>query len=600
MKEPYNEGIANHVDPESCGGIRKGAAEALTGAPVGPAIEPRKCCSPGGRCHSVEQKTIAEYPLEQGCSDPARSLEPGHVGKPPAREPGDPPSARVPWQHGTLREAQGHNPEMDGRGKSYRLIISTKPPNKVDKTAEAVEKRSLAKRNSHRQNTGRTQSRGTVQNALGRIRQLAEKDKEQRLTSLFHHVYNPTTLREAFFELKRDAAPGVDGITWKEYHDQLEGNLLGVSERLGRGAYRAKPVKRSYIPKPDGRRRPIGVTTTEDKLVQRAVVKVLNTIYETDFAGFSYGFRPGKSQHEALDALNVGLTRKRINWVLDADIRGFFDAIDHDWLMKFIEHRVADPRILRLIRKWLNAGVMENGTRTYEETGCPQGGSVCPLLANIYLHYVFDLWTQQWRSRKASGDIVAVRWADDFIVGFESKRDAERFLADLRDRFQKFNLELHPEKTQLIEFGRFAEENRRRRGERRPTTFDFLGFTHYCSKTRKGWFKVKRRTMKTRMRRKLKEVKTELRRRINVAIPDQGRWLGSILRGHYQYYGVPWNYPAMKAFRMAVIRLWKQLILRRSQKSRCPWKRMWRIVDRWLPRPRIVHPYPYLRKAVRT
>jgi len=440
-----------------------------------------------------------------------------------------------------------------------------------------------------------------VQQALARVRQAARKDKKMRFTTLLHHVYNPATLREAYFGLKRDAAPGVDGQTWRSYGRDLEANLRDLSARLKRGAYRAKPVRRAYIPKPDGRQRPLGVTTLEDKLVQRATTGVLNAVYETDFLGFSYGFRPGRSQHNALDALYVGLLTKKVNWVLDADIRGFFDAIDREWLMKFVEHRVADQRVGRLIRKWLNAGVLEDGVRTYSQTGTVQGGSISPLLANIYLHYAFDLWVQQWRTTQARGDVIVVRYADDFIVGFQHKAEAERFLADLRLRFAKFGLQLHPDKTRLIEFGQFAATNRRRRGLGKPETFDFLGFTHICgTKRSNGRFTVLRQTMPKRLQAKLAEVKAELKRRMHDAVPAVGRWLASVVDGHCRYYGVPMNIPALRTFRFEVIGRWHRVLSRRSQKGRITWDRMKRLVARYLPVARVYHPYPLRRLGVIT
>ena len=369
-----------------------------------------------------------------------------------------------------------------------------------------------------------------LQSALERIRQVACRDKGARFTALWHHVYNVDRLREAYFSLKRNAAPGVDGETWQHYGEDLEGNLQELCTRLKRGAYRAKPVRRVYIPKADGRQRPLGVTALEDKVVQRAVVKVLNAIYESDFLGFSYGFRPGRNPHNALDALYVGIMRKRVNWMLDADIRGFFDAIDHEWLMKFVEHRIADQRVLRHIKKWLNAGVMEDGKRTQAEKGTPQGGSVSPLLANVYLHYVFDLWVHQWRKRHARGEVIIVRFADDFTVGFQYREDAERFLEELRERFQRFHLELHPEKTRLMEFGRYAAENRKRRGEGKPESFDFLGFTHTCDKTRNGKFIVLRQTMRKRLQSKLREIKIELKRRLHHPVPEAGQWLSTLAK----------------------------------------------------------------------
>ena len=406
-----------------------------------------------------------------------------------------------------------------------------------------------------------------LQSALERIRQVACRDKGARFTALWHHVYNVDRLREAYFSLKRNAAPGVDGETWQHYGEDLEGNLQELCTRLKRGAYRAKPVRRVYIPKADGRQRPLGVTALEDKVVQRAVVKVLNAIYESDFLGFSYGFRPGRNPHNALDALYVGIMRKRVNWMLDADIRGFFDAIDHEWLMKFVEHRIADQRVLRHIKKWLNAGVMEDGKRTQAEKGTPQGGSVSPLLANVYLHYVFDLWVHQWRKRHARGEVIIVRFADDFTVGFQYREDAERFLEELRERFQRFHLELHPEKTRLMEFGRYAAENRKRRGEGKPESFDFLGFTHTCDKTRNGKFIVLRQTMRKRLQSKLREIKIELKRRLHHPVPEVGQWLRSVMQGHFNYYAVPRNQRKLGAFKYQVYRLWLRTLRQRSDRN---------------------------------
>ncbi|HUP00194.1 MAG TPA: group II intron reverse transcriptase/maturase [Gemmatimonadota bacterium] len=489
----------------------------------------------------------------------------------------------------------------DGHGKSDSSVVPGKPPNKAARAAaEAVEGRGLAKGNPPEYNAPRTQSRVGAPSALERIRQAAEKDRRQRFTALLHHVYDVERLRAAYLALRRDAAAGVDGVTWRQYGEDLVGNLEDLSRRLRRGAYRAKPVRRAYIPKADGRQRPLGVPALEDKIVQRAVVEVLNAIYEVDFLGFSYGFRPGRSQHQALDALTTGIMTRRVNWVLDADIRGFFDTLDHGWLVQFVEHRVADQRVVRLIQKWLAAGVLEEGKRTRSEVGTVQGGSISPLLANLYLHYVFDLWIQQWRKRRARGDVIVVRFADDFVVGFEHREEAERFLTELRERFARFGLQLHPDKTRLIEFGRWAERNRRGDGGGKPETFNFLGFTHSCAKTRKGGFTVLRQTMRTRWQAKLKEVKTELRRRLHDPIPEQGAYLRSVVAGHVRYYGVPMNGPALGAFRLAVGRLWHRSLLRRSQKHHLPWRRMVHYIDRWLPPARICHPYPLVRLGVVT
>jgi group II intron reverse transcriptase/maturase len=420
------------------------------------------------------------------------------------------------------------------------------------------------------------------------------------LTALWHHVYEVDRLREAYAGLNRDAAPGVDGQTWTAYGADLEANLRDLSDRLKRGAYHAPPVARVYIPKPDGRQRPIGKPTLEDKIVQRAMVAVLNAIYEGDFRGFSYGFRPGRSPHNALDAVTVGIEKRNVNWVLDADIRGFFDAIDHEWLMKFVEHRIGDRRIARQMRKWLKAGVLEEGQWHEQEKGTPQGGSISPVAANIYLHYVLDLWADRWRRRYARGDVIIVRYADDFIVGFEDRDDAERFWAELRERLQQFALELHPEKTRLIEFGRFATERRARRGQGKPETFDFLGFTHMCSQTRQGKFTVRRKTIAKRLRKKLQEVKETLRMRMHWPIPRQGAWLKSVLLGHYRYYGVPRNGSLLTVFRETVMRYWCRTLRRRSQRHRMTWQRTYALAEQWLPKPHILHPYPAQRLRVTT
>lgn len=490
---------------------------------------------------------------------------------------------------------------MAGSGKSDSFVVPEKSPNKAGRpAAEAVEGRELAKGNTRESNTSRTQSRSDVSSGLERIRQAAEKDKKQRFTALLHHIASVDRLRVAYQSLKRDAAAGQDGVTWRSYHEKLEENLSDLSGRVHRGAYRASPVERRYIEKESGGMRAIGIPTLEDKIVQRATVEVLNAIYEADFLGFSYGFRPGRSQHQALDALSVGLCRKKVSWVLDADLRGFFDNLDRAWLVKFIEHRIGDRRVVRLIQKWLNAGVLENGERIDSETGTVQGGSISPLLANVYLHYVFDQWIHQWRQKQARGEVIVVRYADDFVVGFQYREEAERFLAELRERLARFRLELHPEKTRLIEFGRFAAETRRRRGLGKPETFNFLGFTHMCGRTRNGKFVVRRETMRKRRQAKLKSVTLELRRRLHEAIPDQGEYLCAVVSGYNAYFGVPGNGQALQAFRFAIGRIWCRTLRRRSQKHRMPWERMKRYLTRWLPPARICHPYPDQRFDVRT
>jgi group II intron reverse transcriptase/maturase len=459
-----------------------------------------------------------------------------------------------------------------------------------------MEGRGLAKGNPSQQNAPRTLSREGARSALERVREAAKRDKQVRFTALLHHVYDVEHLRAAYYALKRDAAPGIDGETWGHYGEAIEEHLADLSERLKRRAYRAKPVKRASIAKADGRQRPLGIPTLEDKLVQRATADVLNAIYETDFLGFSYGFRPGRGPHNALDALYAGLLTQKVNWVLDADIRGYFEAIDHGWLVKFLEHRIADRRVVRLIQKWLNAGVLEDGTRAWSDKGTPQGGSISPLLSNVYLHYVFDLWVQRWRRTQAHGDVIVVRFADDIIVGFQHRADAERFLADLRERFTKFSLELHPEKTRLVEFGPYAAEHRRRAGQGKPETFDFLGFPHICGKKRNGRFTVVRQ----RLQAKLGEVKAELRRRLHDPIPKVGAWLRSVILGHLRYYGVPMNGPALCTFCFQVGWLWHRALARRSQTGFVSWERMRRLIKRWLPPPRITHPYPLRRLGVVT
>jgi group II intron reverse transcriptase/maturase len=491
---------------------------------------------------------------------------------------------------------------MNERGKSDRPVVPVKSSNKAGQpAAEGMEGRGLTKGNPLEQNASRTQSRHNAPSALERIRQAASKDKEMRFTALFHHIYAPEALRTAYLCLKRAAAPGVDGETWRHYGEALEDNLQNLSHRLKQGAYRAKPVRRVYIPKADGRLRPLGVTALEDKIVQRAAVEVMNAIYETDFLGFSYGFRPKRSQHNALDALYTGLLTKKVNWVLDLDIRGFFDAISHEWLVKFIEHRIADRRVVRLIQKWLNAGVLEDGKRIQMEEGTPQGGSASPLLANIYLHYVFDLWAQAWRRKQAHGDVIVVRYADDIVIGFQSEADAKRFRAELAERFGKFSLELHPDKTRLLEFGSFAVRNRKRRGVGKPETFDFLGFTHICGKKRSnGYFTVIRQTIRKRQQAKLNAVKAELRLRMHAPIQDTGKWLRSVVSGHIRYYGVPMNGHALSTFRFKVGWLWHRALSRRSQNGRVPWDRMRRLIDHWLPPVRVHHSFPLRRMGVIT
>ena len=492
---------------------------------------------------------------------------------------------------------------MHGHGKSDRPIVPAKPPNEAEPEAkEAVEGRGLAKGKTPERNMSRTQGRSDMSSALERIRQAARRDRRQRFTALLHHVYDVERLRAAYGGLRREAAPGIDGATWRQYQQGLERNLKDLSERVQRGAYRAQPARRAYVAKvgEPQKLRPLGVLVLEDKIVQRATAEVLSAVYEQDFVRFSYGFRPGRSPHHALDALSVGIMQRKVNWVLDADLRGFFDTLDHGWLVKFIEHRVADRRVVRLIQKWLKAGVLEDGKHIQSEVGTVQGGSISPLLANIYLHYVFDLWVQQWRFRKARGDVVVVRFADDFVVGFEHQEDGERFLSELVERLKRFGLELHDQKTRLIEFGRHAEEDRQSRGEGKPETFNFLGFTHSCAKTRKGRFVVLRQTMRKRWQTKLKEVKAELRRRMHTSVPTMGQYVRSVILGYMRYYAVPMNAVSVSDFRMAVGRIWWRVLKRRSQKAHVSWAQMERRIARWVPPTRVCHPYPWQRFGVIT
>jgi RNA-directed DNA polymerase len=489
---------------------------------------------------------------------------------------------------------------MDDCGKSDDLVVPANLPNNaLGGAAEVGEGRGSPEGNAVSETRPGLRAGQGVSSELDRVRQLARKDKDVRFTALLHHV-DVDRLRAAYFALRPKAAPGVDGVTWHEYGLDLEDNLKDLHARVHRGSYRAKPSRRVYIPKPDGRQRPLGVAALEDKVLQRAMVEVLNAIYEADFVGFSYGFRPGRSPHHALDALATAIRRQRVSWVLDLDFQDYFSRLDHQWLERFLEHRIADKRVLRLIGKWLAAGVIEDGSWTAFDEGVPQGASISPLLANVYAHYVFDLWVHQWRQRHARGEVVIVRFADDAVVGFEHRDDAQRFWADLRDRLAKFGLALNDEKTRLIEFGRFAAERRAARGLGKPETFQFLGFTHICAKTKTGRFQLKRITDSKRLAAKLRSVKAELMRRRHQPIPEQGRWLASVLRGHTNYYGVPGNRKALLAFRFFATEHWYRALRRRSQRDRLTWERMQRLRDRWLPWPQIAHPWPEGRFDART
>ena len=491
---------------------------------------------------------------------------------------------------------------MYGMEKSDSGVVAMKSANKgASDPAESMERRTEPEGNPGSQSTRRAQDRESVTQAADRIRRFVQREPRERLTALLHHV-TVDALRWAFFELKKDAAAGADGMTWGMYEEGLEGRLADLHDRVHSGAYRATPSRRVNIPKPDGGTRPLGVAAIEDKIVQKAVTEIILTpIYEAEFLGFSYGFRPGRGAHNALDALAVGLTRRKINWVVDCDIRAFFDNVSRSWLVRFLEHRIADRRVIRLIVKWLNAGVMEAGEWRHDLRGTPQGSVASPVLANVYLHYVLDLWFQKkWRSREVRGDAIIVRYADDVVVGFQHKRDAEHFLSAVKERFGSFELEIHPNKTRLIEFGKYARERRHERGQGRPETFDFLGFTHYCNKTRKGSFVLGRKPVAKRMRGTLKRIKEELRRRMHVKDAHTAKWLGKVLNGWLNYYAVPNSFRYLSRFVFRLERLWLRTLRRRSQKDRCQWSRIQGLRTKYWPKLTIRHPWPWQRFAVTT
>jgi group II intron reverse transcriptase/maturase len=503
-------------------------------------------------------------------------------------------------------KARCHKSDMHVAGESHSSIVPGKPANNggVPPPTESVEGRGLTKENIEPSLLHRTSSRTEERKPPHRrsrglfgVRQAAQNDRKKTFTNLLHHL-TPELLRASFFELKKNAAPGVDGETWRDYEVDFERRIDDLHGRIHRGAYRAQPSKRTYIPKADGKLRPLGIAALEDKIVQQAARTVLECIYEQDFLGFSYGFRPGRSQHRALDALFVGITKRKVNWIIEADIRGFFDNISHEWLMKFLKHRIVDRRMLRLLKKWLRAGVSEDGEWSPTKVGTPQGAVISPLYANVFLHYVLDLWINDWRQRHAGGEVIIVRYADDFVIGFREESDARKCLAELRERFAKFGLELHPEKTRLIEFGRYAEERRAKRGEGPPATFDFLGFTHISGQTRRGDFTIHRKTSRKKFHGKLLDLKTELSRRIHDDLAQVGTWLQSVFRGWCQYYAVPGNYSRLQQFRDALQDMWLRALRRRSQRGRnMNWNKFSKLSKRWLPTPKILHPYPNVRFA---
>lgn len=604
MKESDSEGLASRTGLEPCAGDREVVGEASAEVRAGrPSNREIRRTLWDADAPAEEWKATPHGPLARGPDGSHAVQDPGMHGNIPHGNREIPGPTDVREHVGPRREPDRGTTAMDGPGKSDSSVVPENPPNEASGAPlaeEAGEGRELAKGNRPQRPRSRAQNRISLQAKLEPVRQAAGKNPAMRFTSLWHHVYDVARLRAAYFDLKKEAAPGVDGTTWHVYGARLESNLQDLSERLRRGAHRAKPVQRAYVPKSDGKERPIGIPTLEDKIVQRAAAEVMGAVFEMDFKGFSYGFRPHRNAHQALDALTVGITRKKVNWVLDADIRGFFDTLDHEWLVKFIEHRISDERVIRHVKKWLKAGVMEDGQWSCAEWGTPQGGSISPLLANVYLHYVLDLWVTAWRKREAHGDVIVVRYADDFVLGFEHRDDAERFLAALRERLAKFHLELHPEKTRLLEFGRFAARDRARRGEGKPATFDFLGFTHICGRTRTGKFKVLRQTVKKRMRAKLAVIKAELTRRMHAPVANTAGWLRAVLTGYYRYFAVPGNGPALESFRQQIVRYWHRSLCRRSQTGYVSWARMGRLTTNWLPMPRILHPYPSQRLCVIT
>ncbi len=537
---------------------------------------------------------------------PTESKTTGTVGNFPHGSRETPETSVFSMEADRLEKARGHNPDMHVAGESHSSIVPEKPANKggVPLPAELAEGRELTKENTEQSLLARTQRRnsdGTPFVARSRgllgVHEAARRDKKQKFTSLLHHL-TADLLRASFFELKKQAAPGIDGETWGDYAIDFERRIDDLHDRIHRGAYRAKPSKRIYIPKPDGGMRPLGIAALEDKIVQQAARTVLECIYEQDFLGFSYGYRPGRGSHQALDALFVGISKRKVNWIIDADIGGFYDNISHEWLMKFVEHRIADPRMLRLLKKWFRAGVSEDGEWSPTKVGTPQGAVISPLFANVFLHYVVDLWIQDWRKSQAKGEVIIVRYADDFVIGFREESDARKCLAALGERLAKFDLALHPEKTRLIEFGRYAEERRAKRGDGPPETFDFLGFTHISGKTRRGDFTIHRKTSRKKFQAKLAELKEKISRRRHDDLAKVGEWLQSVFRGWCQYYAVPGNSARLQQFRNAIQVMWLRILQRRSQRGRrLTWVKFSQLCKRWLPTPKILHPYPSVRFA---
>lgn len=590
--------MANHSGPESCGMHREEYGEALTGETDRPAIEPRNQESGMPTLLSEAEGDMVHGDNRKSCADPTRSKTLRMSG---SLLHGSSEISSVSDARGSdgAGKVNDRNPAIDVDEKSDTPIVPKRPSNKGIFPAEVVEGRGVAKGNADPSPASRTQSREhDASMGLEGVRKIANQNRKCQFTALLHHV-TPSLLVESFYALRKQAAAGVDGVTWREYENRLYGRVHELHREIQTGAYRAQPSRRVHIPKADGKLRPLGIAALEDKIVQQAVATVLNAIYEQDFLGFSYGFRQGKGQHDALDALSVGIEMRKVNWILDADIRAFFDEIDHEWMLRFLEHRIADRRVLRLIRKWLKAGVMEEGKRVASTRGTPQGAVISPLLANIYLHYALDLWAHQWRKRYATGEVILIRYADDSVMGFQYEGEARRFLAAMRDRLAKFNLALHPEKTRLIQFGRFAAQRCRDRGQRKPETFDFLGFTHCCGRS-SGGFKLVRLTIKKRMRATLEAIRETLMRRRHETVSVVGRWLGRVIRGYFNYHAVPGNMRRLSGFLSEVCRSWRHALLRRSQRHRLTWHRFNRLTRKYLPPCRVVHPFPMERFDVNT
>ena len=590
--------MANHSAPESCDMHREVYVEALTGETDRPAIEPRNQDSGMLTLLSEAEGNMVHDDNRKSCIDPTRSETLCMSG---SLSHG---SSEISSVSGAVRpnragKVNDRNPAIDADEKSDTPIVPKKLPNNGDNPAEAMEERGVAKGNANEFPAPRTLSRVKCASmGLEGVRETARRNRQLRFTALLHHV-TPSLLVESFHALRKQAAAGVDGVTWKDYESQLYGRVHELHREIHTGAYRAQPTRRVYIPKADGKLRPLGIAALEDKIVQQAVATVLNAIYEQDFLGFSYGFRQRRGQHDALDALSEGIAGRKVNWILDADIRAFFDEIDHAWMLRFLEHRIADRRIIRLIRNWLTAGTIEDGCRTASVRGTPQGAVISPLLANIYLHYALDLWAHQWRQRRAAGDVILVRYADDSVMGFQYEGEARRFLAAMRERLAKFKLELHPDKTRMIRFGRFAVQQCRERGMGKPETFDFLGFTHCCGRN-SGGFTIVRLTIKKRMRATLAAIRATLMHRRHEPVPVVGRWLGRVVNGYFNYHAVPGNMFRLSGFLSEVCRSWRHALLRRSQRHRLQWARFNRLVRKYLPPCRVVHPLPSERFHVNT